>query len=77
MAGNEGCLYLNVYSPAKPSADGSKFPVMVMIHGGGYGEGDASTDVTGFISANDNALIVVVIQYRVSSTARGKGLPTC
>ena len=75
MAGNEDCLYLNVYSPAKSSADESKFPVMVMIHGGDYGEGDASTDMTG--SANDNALIVVVIQYRVSSTARGKGLSTC
>lgn len=38
---------------------------MVMIHGGGYGQGDASQDMSEFINSNENKLIVVTIQYRV------------
>jgi len=61
--GNEDCLFLNVYAPT----GASNLPVMVVIHGGGYGEGDGTQDMSGFINANDNALIVVTIQYRLGA----------
>ncbi len=68
--GNEDCLYLNVYSPAGNSAVGNAtggLPVVVWIHGGGYGQGDASQqDPSALINANDNGLVAVTIQYRVS-----------
>lgn len=38
---------------------------MVWIHGGGYGLGDGTQDMSEFINANDNGFLVVSIQYRV------------
>jgi carboxylesterase type B len=61
--GNEDCLFLNVYAPT----GGTNLPVMVMIHGGGYGEDDGTQDMSGFINTNDNALVVVTIQYRLGA----------
>jgi Carboxylesterase family len=61
--GNEDCLYLNVYAPT----GGTNLPVMVSIHGGGYGEGDGTQDMSGFINTNGNTLIVVTIQYRLGA----------
>ncbi len=86
ILGNEDCLYLNVYAPArqgsgnivdnvagdetKHSQAGSGqaspgLPVVVWIHGGGYGEGDGTQDMSSFINTNDNGLLAIVIQYRV------------
>lgn len=42
-----------------------RLPVMVWIHGGGYGLGDGTQDMSEFINANDNGFLVVSIQYRV------------
>lgn len=73
IPGNEDCLFLNVYSPIpsaganSSSASGSGLPVLVVIHGGGYGAGDASQDMSAFIGANNNSLVAVVIQYRVGA----------
>ncbi|CZR68647.1 uncharacterized protein PAC_18546 [Phialocephala subalpina] len=39
-------------------------PVLVAIYGGGYGQGDASQDVSAFINTNENQLIAVTMQYR-------------
>lgn len=69
IPGNEDCLFLNVYSPAAAS-NGSAgvigyYPVLVVIHGGGYGLGDASQDMADFINTNGNSMVVVAIQYRV------------
>jgi carboxylesterase type B len=61
--GNEDCLFLNVYAPA----GATNLPVMVSIHGGGYGEGDGSQDMSGFINTNENTLVVVSIQYRLGA----------
>ncbi|KUJ07904.1 alpha/beta-hydrolase [Mollisia scopiformis] len=61
--GNEDCLFLNVYAPS----NGSKLPVLASIHGGGYGQGDASQDMSSFINTNDNGLVAVTIQYRLGA----------
>ena len=60
----EDCLFLNVYAPA----NASKLPVLVWVHGGGYGEGNGQQDLTAIINANNNTFVGVSIQYRVTST---------
>lgn len=50
----------------------SGLPVLVWIHGGGYGQGRGSEDMSAIINANGNGFVAVTIQYRVSfSMARG------
>ena len=63
IPGDEDCLFLNVAAP--PGASG--LPVMVWIHGGGYGAGDGSQDMTQLINANGKAFIGVSIQYRLGA----------
>lgn len=62
IPGDEDCLFLNVFAPS----NAIKQPVLVWIHGGGYGYGDASQDMTEIIAANNNGFVVVALQYRVS-----------
>jgi carboxylesterase type B len=59
--GNEDCLFLNVYAPANASS----LPVLVWIHGGGYGSGNGRQDLSLIINANHNNFVGVAIQYRV------------
>ncbi|XP_026975462.1 cocaine esterase isoform X1 [Sagmatias obliquidens] len=60
---SEDCLYLNIYTPAH-SHEGSKLPVMVWIHGGGFVMGMASTYDGSALAAFED-VVVVVIQYRL------------
>uniref|UniRef100_A0A8C8M9E7 Carboxylic ester hydrolase n=1 Tax=Oncorhynchus tshawytscha TaxID=74940 RepID=A0A8C8M9E7_ONCTS len=60
---SEDCLYLNIYTPAKP-AENTKLPVMVWIHGGGFAMGSASTYDGSALAAYQD-VVVVVIQYRL------------
>jgi carboxylesterase type B len=60
--GSEDCLFLNVWAPEKAK----NLPVLVWIHGGGYGAGDGTQDMTGILNDNGNSFVVVSIQYRVS-----------
>ncbi|XP_017341304.1 carboxylesterase 1D isoform X1 [Ictalurus punctatus] len=60
---SEDCLYLNIYTPAKPSED-TKLPVMVWIHGGGLSLGSASVFDGHALAAYQN-VVVVLIQYRL------------
>lgn len=59
---NEDCLFLNVYAPS----NASNLPVLVWIHGGGYGLGNGQEDLSAIINANNNGFVGVAIQYRVS-----------
>lgn len=61
IPGDEDCLYLNVYAPAH--AD--NLPVLVWIHGGGYGFYNGQQDMSSIIMTNNNTFIGVSIQYRV------------
>uniref|UniRef100_A0AAQ4RZL6 Carboxylesterase type B domain-containing protein n=1 Tax=Gasterosteus aculeatus aculeatus TaxID=481459 RepID=A0AAQ4RZL6_GASAC len=60
---SEDCLYLNIYTSAK-KAPGTKMPVMVWIHGGGFIFGAASL-YDGSALATYQDVVVVVIQYRL------------
>lgn len=63
IEGDEDCLFLNVYAPAKAQ----NLPVLVWIHGGGYGLGNSVQDMTEIINANNKGFIVVSIQYRLGA----------
>lgn len=60
-SGSEDCLFLNVYAPQNATG----LPVLVWIHGGGYGLGDGTQDLSLIINQNQNDFIGVSIQYRV------------
>ncbi|KAL6702832.1 hypothetical protein ACN47E_000918 [Coniothyrium glycines] len=63
--GDEDCLFLNVYAPQ--SEPGRQLPVLVWIHGGGYGAGNGQQDMRAIINDNDNAFVAVTIQYRLGA----------
>ncbi|KAF2786168.1 inactive carboxylesterase 4 [Melanomma pulvis-pyrius CBS 109.77] len=65
IPGNEDCLFLNVYAP--PNSGSVKLPVLVYIHGGGYGFGDGKQDISELINANEKDFIAVSIQYRLGA----------
>ncbi|KAL8628171.1 hypothetical protein Q9189_006107 [Teloschistes chrysophthalmus] len=62
-SGNEDCLFLNVFAPQGKT----NLPVLVYIHGGGYGAGQANYDLTEIINTNNNSFIGVTIQYRLGA----------
>ncbi|KZL63981.1 carboxylesterase 2 [Colletotrichum tofieldiae] len=62
--GNEDCLFLNVYSPA----NAKNLPVLVWIHGGGYGIGDGQQDLSNIITANDGGFLVRLEAFKYLSS---------
>ena len=60
--GTEDCLFLSVYAPQNKTS----LPVLVWIHGGGYGGGRGNQDLSSIINTNNDSFIGVAIQYRVS-----------
>ena len=56
--GSEDCLFLSVYVP--PNAQ--NLPVLVWIHGGGYGSGSGSQDMSMIINTNNRSFIGVAIR---------------
>ena len=63
---SEDCLYLNIYTPAKPMRD--KLPVMVWIHGGSFymGSGSQALYDGRYLAASGRA-IVVTLNYRLGA----------
>jgi para-nitrobenzyl esterase len=60
---SEDCLYLNVWTDAKSSAE--KKPVLVYIYGGGFGSGGAAVPIYDGEATAKKGVIFVVINYRV------------
>ena len=56
--GDEDCLVLNVWAPE----GAENLPVLVYIHGGGYGAGSSQQDLSYIINRNGNNFIGVTIQ---------------
>ena len=58
----EDCLYMNVWAPAQKSA---KMPVLVWIHGGGFGGGSGAIAIYDGAHLAAQGIVVVTINYRV------------
>jgi para-nitrobenzyl esterase len=65
VEGQEDCLYLNVYTPAKARPD-SRLPVMVWIHGGAFTVGSGSA-YDGSVLAAKYGMVVVTMNYRLGA----------
>ncbi|GBP78712.1 Venom carboxylesterase-6 [Eumeta japonica] len=67
IAGQEDCLYLNVYTPKIPKNNdrGELLPVMVFFHGGGWMCGDSRTLMYGPEYLLDRDVVYVAPNYRL------------
>ncbi|ETS81908.1 hypothetical protein PFICI_06910 [Pestalotiopsis fici W106-1] len=64
---SEDCLFLDVYAPTNATTK-SKLPVFFHIQGGGFNQNsNPNVDGTGLITASDNSIVVVSINYRVGA----------
>lgn len=63
---SEDCLFLNVQAPGNVT-NVRGLPVLVAIHGGGYGSGSNNLDFSKLIATNENKFIAVSIQYRLNA----------
>jgi len=64
VGGNEDCLFLNVWTPARAAA--AKRPVLVWIHGGAFAVGSGNFyDPSRLVAAGD--MVVVTINYRLGA----------
>ncbi|MEG3178680.1 carboxylesterase family protein [Sphingomonas sp. RB3P16] len=61
---SEDCLYLNVWSPAKPA---KRRPVLLFIHGGGFGSGATSVPIYNGADLARRDVVVVTINYRLGA----------
>lgn len=59
---SEDCLYLNVWTPG---ADTKGRPVLVYIHGGGFGSGSASMPIYDGAKLAGRGVVVISINYRL------------
>ncbi|KAI6239313.1 Carboxylic ester hydrolase [Aphelenchoides fujianensis] len=64
---SEDCLFLDVFKPAAPSADGRGRPLLVFVHGGGFQGGSAHHHSTEFFAKTiaTNGAVLISLQYRL------------
>jgi len=62
---SEDCLYVNIYRPAGRGKR-DRMPVLLYIHGGGFGAGTGST-IDGTPLAGSEDMIVVTLNYRLGA----------
>ena len=71
FAGDEDCLYLNLWSPRFDAAEvptgDDRMPVMVWIHGGGNTIGYAGSFYEGSLLATRHRVVVVSVNYRLGA----------
>jgi len=60
---NEDCLYLNIWTPAKPGS--GKLPVLVYFFGGGFTNGDGSEYRYDGESISRKGIVAVTVNYRL------------
>ncbi len=65
LAPSEDCLYLNLWTPARPR--GRRLPVMVWIYGGGYTSGAGSVAIYNGVHLARRGVVVVNFNYRVGA----------
>ena len=61
---SEDCLYLNVWTPSEPEGE---LPVLVYIHGGGYGQGSGTIPIYNGAGLAAQGAVVVTINYRLGA----------
>jgi len=61
---SEDCLYLNVWTAAKPA---DRRPVLVYVYGGGFGSGSGDVPVYDGARLAAKGLVVITINYRVGA----------
>ncbi|XP_056647295.1 juvenile hormone esterase-like [Diorhabda sublineata] len=61
---SEDCLYINVYTPQKPS-DAKVLPVLLWIHGGGFVNESSTFEYYGPKYIMDHRVVVVTFNYRL------------
>lgn len=67
---SEDCLYLNVWTPVKPTkstpAAGAKLPVLVYFYGGGFAAGDGSEPRYDGESMAAKGIVMLTVNYRLN-----------
>lgn len=61
---NEDCLVLNIYSPVR--LNNTDLPVIVFLHGGGFGTGSGSASFYGPQYLVSHGVIVITLNYRLN-----------
>lgn len=61
---SEDCLYLNIWSPAKPGTKG--LPVLVYFYGGGFVAGDGAEPRYDGAAMARKGIVVVLVNYRLN-----------
>ncbi|RZC33900.1 uncharacterized protein BDFB_011530, partial [Asbolus verrucosus] len=65
VLGSEDCLFINVYTPTRPSSSCELLPTMVWIYGGGFEGGDSTYDLYGPDYLLEKDVVVVTLNYRL------------
>jgi poly(3-hydroxybutyrate) depolymerase len=72
VSGNQQAVTMDVYMP--PNPDGKKFPLVFLIHGGGFRSGDKTQMASECFGLAENGYVAISINYRLGwENARIRG----